>query len=308
MDSRVRLAAKKRQDLNKIGSAIRLQIELEKHMTSQKPTCTGWLGWLWATSCCDAWVWLGDGSVKSVKSNSLPCVSAPIKSASSGSRNVRVWLLGPYASTLILLWCSTSFSSPCNKWTVSHGWCTKEHRRAPNNAVLPRNTQETTRGHKQDSRSVHERTINTFDETGSENPTPYFVSRKSRAHQHCHQSHTTNFSPLRSSCVTSSADLKRECPGSKKRMSWNSDSDLTTRDTRIRNFLASQPLLPISLETFIGYTLSIKNRLHCLFIDGITDPLGLAIEYISGTEQPRYNSLSFSFDCCVYVPINTFFY
>lgn len=37
-----------------------------------------------------------------MKSNSLPWVSAPMRSASSVSRNVRVWLLGPYASTLIL--------------------------------------------------------------------------------------------------------------------------------------------------------------------------------------------------------------
>lgn len=37
-----------------------------------------------------------------MKSNSLPCVSAPIRSVSSVSRKVRVWLLGPYASTLIL--------------------------------------------------------------------------------------------------------------------------------------------------------------------------------------------------------------
>lgn len=62
-------------------------------------TCTGWLC---TTSCWDACVWLCEGSVKSVKSNSLPWVSAPIRSDSSVSRNVRVWLLGPYASTLIL--------------------------------------------------------------------------------------------------------------------------------------------------------------------------------------------------------------
>lgn len=39
--------------------------------------------------------------MKSVNSNSEPCVSAPIRSASSVSRNVSVCELGPYASTLI---------------------------------------------------------------------------------------------------------------------------------------------------------------------------------------------------------------
>lgn len=50
-------------------------------------------------SSCDACVC--DGSVKSVKSQSEPCVSAPIRSDSSVSRNVSVCELGPYASTLI---------------------------------------------------------------------------------------------------------------------------------------------------------------------------------------------------------------
>lgn len=45
------------------------------------------------------WVWLG--RVKSVNSNSEPCVSAPSSSASSVSRKVRVCELGPYASTLM---------------------------------------------------------------------------------------------------------------------------------------------------------------------------------------------------------------
>lgn len=78
-------------------------------------------------------------------------------------------------------------------------------------------------------------------------------------------------------------------------MSWNSSSDFTARDTRIRDFLASQSFLPISLETFIGYTLLIKDRLRCFLIDGVTDPLELTIEYISGKEQPRYNFYLFLF-------------
>lgn len=57
-------------------------------------------------SCCDACVWLWEGRVKSVNSNSEPCVSAPIRSASSVSRNVSVCELGPYASTLIFPWYS----------------------------------------------------------------------------------------------------------------------------------------------------------------------------------------------------------
>lgn len=58
--------------------------------------------WLWPTSNCEAWVWLCEGNVKSVKSNSEPCVSAPMRSASSVSKKVSVCELGPYASTLML--------------------------------------------------------------------------------------------------------------------------------------------------------------------------------------------------------------
>lgn len=55
-------------------------------------------------SNCDACVWLCDGMVKSRKSKSVPCVSAPpISSCSSVSRNVSVCELVPYASTLILV-------------------------------------------------------------------------------------------------------------------------------------------------------------------------------------------------------------
>lgn len=52
-------------------------------------------------SCCEACVWLWDGNVKSVNSNSEPWVSAPIKSPSSVSRNVSDCELGSNASTLI---------------------------------------------------------------------------------------------------------------------------------------------------------------------------------------------------------------
>lgn len=53
-------------------------------------------------SSCDACVWLCDGIVKSRKSKSVPCVSAPpMSSCSSVSKKVRVWELVPYASTLI---------------------------------------------------------------------------------------------------------------------------------------------------------------------------------------------------------------
>lgn len=59
--------------------------------------------WAWPGPACPApggvWVWLG--RVKSVNSNSEPCVSAPSSSASSVSRKVRVCELGPYASTLM---------------------------------------------------------------------------------------------------------------------------------------------------------------------------------------------------------------
>ena len=61
--------------------------------------------WLWPpTSSCEACVCdcVWDGRVKSVKSNSEPCVSAPNRSVSSPvSRKVSAWELGPYASTLI---------------------------------------------------------------------------------------------------------------------------------------------------------------------------------------------------------------
>lgn len=62
-----------------------------------------WLEVMRPWSCWEAWVWLWDGRVKSVNSNSDPWVSAPIRSDSSGSKNVSVWELGPYASTLIFL-------------------------------------------------------------------------------------------------------------------------------------------------------------------------------------------------------------
>lgn len=59
--------------------------------------------WAWPGPACPGpggvWVWLG--RVKSVNSNSEPCVSAPSSSASSVSRKVRVCELGPYASTLM---------------------------------------------------------------------------------------------------------------------------------------------------------------------------------------------------------------
>ena len=53
-----------------------------------------------AWSSCDACVWLG--RVKSRKSKSVPCVSAPSRSFSSVSRKVSVCEFGPKASTLIL--------------------------------------------------------------------------------------------------------------------------------------------------------------------------------------------------------------
>lgn len=58
-----------------------------------------------------AWLW--DGNVKSVNSNSLPWVSAPIMSASSVSKKVRVCELGPYVSTLIVGLVLLSFSLRC---------------------------------------------------------------------------------------------------------------------------------------------------------------------------------------------------
>lgn len=56
------------------------------------------------------WVWLG--KVKSVNSNSEPCVSAPSSSASSVSRKVSVCELGPYASTLMMAAASGSLRRP----------------------------------------------------------------------------------------------------------------------------------------------------------------------------------------------------
>lgn len=72
--------------------------------TNEQPPLT-WLEDMRPWSCWEACVWLWDGRVKSVNSNSDPWVSAPIRSDSSGSKNVSVWELGPYASTLILTQC-----------------------------------------------------------------------------------------------------------------------------------------------------------------------------------------------------------
>ena len=66
---------------------------------STTPFTRGWLGW----SC--VWVW--EGSVKSLNSNSEPWVSAP-KSTSSVSRNVRVCEAGPYESTVDIIGCENA--------------------------------------------------------------------------------------------------------------------------------------------------------------------------------------------------------
>ena len=85
------------------------QIICAKHACGQRkfyaiasPYDLTWL-WLCTLSSCDICVcdWVCYGRVKSVKSNSEPCVSAPRRSVSSVSKNVKVWELGPYASTLM---------------------------------------------------------------------------------------------------------------------------------------------------------------------------------------------------------------
>lgn len=99
----------KKRGIGKLGFVQVVTFQLDNGNTWCFPLGLWRLPW----SICDAWVWLG--RVKSRKSKSVPCVSAPSRSFSSLSMKLKLWELGPKASTLIL----KAYAKDANEWRTT---------------------------------------------------------------------------------------------------------------------------------------------------------------------------------------------
>lgn len=97
----------KKSQLARVECLLFRHDDIEKCCPPGVPFIITWLDPPVKWSNCEACVWLCDGMVKSRKSKSVPCVSAPpISSCSSVSKKVRVCEFAPYVSTLIAIICA----------------------------------------------------------------------------------------------------------------------------------------------------------------------------------------------------------